>query len=285
MKDPRRIGTVPDYPLNWSTLKIIAESPAHFLAAVLAEEQKDTDTLTIGSALHCLALEPMAFPDRFAVWPTASGQRRGSVWADFKAAALASGLSIIREADVESVRAVADAIRSHSAVQTILTSSATPSVERRIEWSETDDTGVVWHFHGRPDLVLGSTLVDIKTTVSVKPARFGTQAASMYYHGQLAHYAQGLLAATGVSVSAAYLIAAEKKDPYDVAVFQVLPEDLRLGLSARAEMLSTLAACQATDTWPGRVPDIEPLRLPAWAYASDAATPEDYDGGSDLDEN
>jgi hypothetical protein len=33
------------------------------------------------------------------------------------------------------------------------------------------------------------------------------------------------------------------------------------------------------------VPDIAPLRLPAWAYASDAATPEDYDDASSDLEN
>jgi exodeoxyribonuclease VIII len=279
-----RIGRAQDYPLRWSLLKTIAESPSHFIAA-LEDDREESDALLIGSAIHCLVFEPFAFADRFAVWETSAGQRRGKAWDDFRVSASASGQRVLREADLEDARRVADAVRDHRAVQTLLTQDAAPIVERRIHWTETDAEGTVWHFAGTPDCLIGGLLIDLKTTVSAKPSRFGTQAASLCYHGQLAHYGAGIEALTGASVRGSYLIAAEKKAPFDVGVFEVLPDDLRLGLSARAEMLSTLARCQASDEWPGRVPDIAPLRLPAWAYASDAATPEDYDDASSDLEN
>jgi exodeoxyribonuclease VIII len=279
-----RIGRAQDYPLRWSLLKTIADSPSHFIAA-LEDDREESDALLIGSAIHCLVFEPFAFADRFAVWEASAGQRRGKAWEDFRVSASASGQRVLREADLEDARRVADAVRGHRAVQTLLTQDAAPIVERRIHWTETDAEGTVWHFAGTPDCLIGGLLIDLKTTVSAKPSRFGTQAASLCYHGQLAHYGAGIEALTGASVRGSYLIAAEKRPPYDVAVFEVLPDDLRLGLSARAEMLSTLARCQASDEWPGRVPDIAPLRLPAWAYASDAATPEDYDDASSDLEN
>lgn len=284
MRNPRTIGSSDADRLNWSALKTIAESPAHFVSS-LTEEREETDAMTIGSALHCLALEPFRFADRFAVWPSSAGQRRGREWEAFRESASASGQSILRESDIEDVRRIADAIREHAAVQSILSSDTTPVVEQRIHWTETDETGCVWHFAGTPDLVVDDAVIDIKTTMSCKPSRFGTQAASMMYHGQLAHYARGIELATGRVIRRAYIIAAEKRSPYDVAVFEVLPDDLRLGLAVRDGLLSTLREAQALNRWPGRVPDIAPLRLPAWAYASDAATPEDYDDASSDLEN
>ena len=284
MRNPRTIGSSDADRLNWSALKTIAESPAHFVSS-LTDEREETDAMTIGSALHCLALEPFRFAERFAVWPSSAGQRRGREWEAFRESTSASGQQVLRESDLMDARRVADAVREHRSVRQLLTTDATPVVEQRIHWTETDAEGTVWHFAGTPDCVIGGLLIDLKTTVSAKPSRFGTQAASLCYHGQLAHYGAGIEALTGASVRGSYLIAAEKKAPFDVAVFEVLPDDLRLGLSARAEMLSTLARCQAADEWPGRVPDIAPLRLPAWAYASDAATPEDYDDASSDLEN
>lgn len=279
---PCRIGRSQDHPLRWSLLKTIAESPAHFLAA-LEDDREATDALLVGSAIHCLVFEPFAFVDRFAVWPSDGGQRRGKAWEDFRASAAASGQQVLRESDLDDARRVADAVREHRAVRQLLMTDATPVVEQRIYWTETDAEGTEWYFGGTPDCLVGGLLIDLKTTVSAKPSRFGTQAASLCYHGQLAHYGAGIAALTGFEVRGSYLIAAEKRAPYDVAVYEVLPDDLRLGLSARAEMLSTLARCQASNDWPGRVPDIAPLRLPAWAYAGDAATPEDYAESSDLE--
>ena len=275
------MATYEDTPgINWSTLKHMAESPAHYRAA-LREPGKDTDALAIGRAFHCLVLEPFEFSNRFAIWPEASGQRRGKAWEAFcaEAQAYAEPKTILREQDLGSIRAMAAAVHDHPAFATVCASER-PAVESTLVWTD-EETGL--RCKGRADYIGPDTrvLVDLKSTMTTHAKRFGSAAARLAYHGQFAHYAAGVRAKYGFEPRC-YIIAVEKTRPFDVAVFEVLPDDLRLGEALRRDLLTKLVECQRTDTWPTRSTGILPLQLPAWAYADDALTREDY-GDDDLD--
>ena len=52
--------------VNWSSLKHLGRSPAHYQAA-LKQTFADTDTLRIGRAFHVAALEPQRAESLYAV--------------------------------------------------------------------------------------------------------------------------------------------------------------------------------------------------------------------------
>ena len=63
----------------------MAESPLHYRDAV--ETQKDaTGAMNVGTAEHCMVLEPDQFPPRYVVWT--GGRRAGKEWDNFEAANL-----------------------------------------------------------------------------------------------------------------------------------------------------------------------------------------------------
>lgn len=265
----RRVDAV-----NWSSLKALAESPAHYRAALL-DPPPDSDTFATGRALHCLVLEPMAFASQFVVWPESAGARRGKEWVAFKEAAEASDQTILRESDYESVRRMADAVRSYRPFADLVARGEQPAVEHPLMWT---DAATGLPCKGRVDYYdrASNVLLDVKTAMTVEARRFGSVAARLLYHGQMAHYAAGIEAAFGQRPDC-YLVAVEKAEPHDCAVYQLLPDDLALGDAVRRDLLTKLVQCRASLTWPGRYDEIQPLRLPAWAWSDEAASAEDHD--------
>ena len=259
--------------INWSRLKLVGESPAHYRLGAVSASQ---DTLDFGTGFHCLVFEPMEFPTRFAVWPESAGQRRGKAWEAFMEEA--GERTILREQDIVKIRAMAAAVRDSDAYADLmaLTGGATPAVEAPMMWSE-EVAGRRWDFKARPDFVAGPVLADLKSTMTTHAPRFGSQAARLGWHGQLAHYAAGCRAVYGTDPTTVAFVAVEKAAPHDVAVFQLLPEDLALGLALREEYLTRLAECLDRGRWPSRYEGIQFVRLPAWASSSEAVTSEDFD--------
>lgn len=246
--------------INWSTLKHMRESPAHYRAAQSAPLTPDTDALILGRVAHMALWEPDRLLTDVVAWD--GGTRRGKAWDAFKEEH--AGKDIIRSRDLEPIRRMADAVRSHPAAGPIL--KAAGKGEQTITWT---DTRTKLPCKARIDwLTDDGDLVDVKTTADLSPVGFSRAVHRYGYHGQLAHYWSGCIA-NGLRVRRALIIAVEKTEPYDVVVYQLengAPEGaLFVGRQMRDELLAELAACIDTDTWPGRSTTIEPLDLPRYA--------------------
>jgi len=61
-------------------------------------------------------------------------------------------------------------------------------------------------------------------------------------------------------------IAVEKESPYAVAIYEVSQEIIELAMSEINPVLARYRACLENDTWPGYSEQIEPLRLPKYAF-------------------
>jgi len=121
------IAGIPDHEyhtpngfISSSQLKTLLKSPAHFQHSLNAEHQ-ETPALTLGRAVHCLALEPDEYPQRFAHLPEGIDRRTKAgkeAYAEFESEA--EGKIVLKLAEAEQVSKVVDAIKSHPAAVLIL---------------------------------------------------------------------------------------------------------------------------------------------------------------------
>lgn len=251
---------------NFSTIKHLEDSPLHYQDA-LENERKDTPSLLRGRAVHTAVLEPHEFDTRYAVFP---GERRqGKAWEEFQAAHPDED-GILKAKERDQVLALAKAFRKkpirlpNGGELELAELLERGKSEETITWKD-PVTGVlckarVDHF--------GLVLLELKTTTSVHERRFGALAARMKYHVQAAFYSDGLLYARGLNPPVK-IIAGEIKSPYDVAVFSLSEDDLLAGRETYQGWLKRLVECRASNVWPGRYPDEQPLSLPVYVFEDD----------------
>ena len=243
--------------LNWSTLKHMDKSPAHFKHA-RDNDRPDSTRMAMGRAVHCAVLEGDAFPLSFTVFK--GGARRGNAWTDFKAAN--EGVTILTEDEYATVLAVRDAVHAYGPARDLLCNGIAESC---LFWTD-PTTGI--ECKARPDFVDGAILVDLKTTGTVDAREFGRTAGRLLYHGQMSFYARGVSATTGVDVDAS-IIAVELDAPHDVAVFDIDSVTALAGDQLVDRFLGEVARCRESGQYPGRYPEPRPLELPAYLLDSD----------------
>ena len=248
--------------LNWSRLKHIDVSPLHFRHRE-THPITTTAAMAFGTLAHMAVLEPDRFDREVVVFPGKT--RRGKAWDEFQAEH--ASRTIAKDGERDAARAIADAVRAHPHASRLLTGG---DAEVPMFWEE-EVAGKPRTMKGLADYLRaadGVTLVDLKITNSIKPRRFLSHIAKMGWHGQMAHYAAGVEALTGTE-PACYIVAVEPDAPHDVGVFHVHEDALYAGAEWRRELLEKWARAVDTDTWPGQVPDVEPVDLPKWAFPDD----------------
>ena len=246
--------------VNWSTLKHLRDSPLAYRHA-LANPPADRTAFAIGRAVHTLVFEPALFAWQYAIYE--GGTRRGKDWDAFKA--LHAGQTILKPEEAAECEAMAQAVRQHPVVQPYLEGGV---FEQAIFWTD-PATGLACK--GKPDWMqkADGVLLDLKTARSIEARRFGTEAARMGYPLQLAHYRNGIREALGWEVKRQMLVAVEKTAPYDVAVFEISPDDAWGADLDVGELLQQLLAHRNANRWPGRYAEEQWLQLPAWVNAAD----------------
>lgn len=245
--------------VNWTTLKEMRRSPLHY-AHRLANPKEDTTRLALGRACHTAVFEPDRFLLDYALFEGEA--RRGKEWTAFKE--LHADKTILKRDEYELCIEIRDAVREHPVASKYL---AKGRAEQTITWTD-EETGLLCK--ARLDFVSEvpglAALLDMKTTQTVDAALFGATAARMGWHDQAAWYVRGL-AANGLPLMPAKLLAVELEPPHDVAVFDVDPDALYAGEEECRELLAKVAECRAANAWPGRYANELPLKLPAWFYA------------------
>lgn len=246
--------------VNWSTLKHMRDSALDYLHATTTES-KDTTGRARGRYLHTLVFEPEKAGDEYAIFPGET--RRGKEWEAFKAAN--EGKAILKAEEAEEVQAQAAAVRNHPAIQPYLEGG---SFEVSLKWTD-PETGLEckgrmdwWHAPSR-------TLIDLKGTSTIHPHYFARIVARQGYHCQLAHYANGIKAATGREPAQVVLLAACTKPPFDIGPFLLSGDDLYAGGVEVADLLRKVKECRESGQYPGRYQSLTPLTLPAYIWGDD----------------
>lgn len=121
---------------------------------------------------------------------------------------------------------------------------------------------------GRADMLSEVFLADYKTTAQIAPSAFMRTGETLWYHGKLGWYAEGLNEITG-NIPSCYLIAQESNPPYDVVVLHVPPHVIAQGRKEAQELAMRWRVAVATGTYQGVAPDVLEYERPAWAAGGD----------------
>ena len=247
--------------VNWSSLKLLDVSALAYKHA-LDNGRKDTPSMAMGRVTHTLVFEPELFGDEYAIW---DGGRRGTN--AYKEFALEhEGKTIFKPSELEVAKAMAAAVRRHPLVQPYLDGGI---FEHVIRWTESEfgidcKAKIDWLRQEKKHLI------DLKTAESINERRFAYAAAKYGYHGQMAHYSDGVEKSLGWKPEKVVLVVVEKKPPYDVGVFVLDPDTaLYAGEEMRRDLLKRLVECREKDEWPGRYNEEQDLELPGWAFGDD----------------
>jgi hypothetical protein len=240
--------------INHSTLKHIAVSPLKY-RHVVDNGIDDTALFGVGRAIHAAVLQPERLSIDFAIY---EGKRRsGKAWDKFEADN--AGLTILKRDEWDGAMAAADKVKNDPVAAEWL-NLGKALIERPIRWVD-KATGLTCK--GRPDSV-HSAIVDLKGTNSIDERVFRALATRMSYFGQLAFYRRGYHALTNLWLPCAD-IAVEMDPPYDVGVFVVDDESLRVADDKISRLLAKVAECRKTGVWPGRYQKAQTMTLPDWA--------------------
>lgn len=249
--------------LNWSTLKLLDVSPA-WLRWCAEHPQDDTTAYALGRAVHCAILEPARLSERYVVAPDVDRRTKDgkAEWAAFQESA--GTRDVLRTADMDIVDRCAAAVQAHERARAVLSGGR---VEIDAQWI---DSGTAIKCKGRLDCVT-DRVVDLKTTRRRTLREFTVDASRMLYHGQLAWYHDGAIAAglIGADAPNPLIVGVQTVEPYDVAVYEYTDAALATGRALYRRLADQYAACGDSEWWPGIAPDIVPLDVERWASGAE----------------
>lgn len=246
---------------SWSSIKEIGKSPRRYRWR-RDNPRPDTAGLGVLRGVHARILEPDVYATEFAVYDGRRDKRAKAYQAFLDEH---DGATILNPKEAAEIEEAAAAVLAYPPAAALL-GHPNAHTEVTMVW---DDPATGLRCKGRADLLViadgRASLIDLKTVRRIGP-RFARDAADLGYHGQLAHYAAGLLAVMpSLSEVRTGLLAVEGSDERDVGLYMLTDADEYAGRQYRDGLLSTLAGCLERDEWPGQQPEWTTLGLPAWA--------------------
>jgi len=257
-----------------SHLDRIARSPMHY-QHYMTEPFKQTDAMLVGSALHCLVLEPHLFDAEYiaipedaptkpnirqinAKNPSAETVQAIRYWDQLRG----SGKVILTAEQLRRVQGMAAAVSAHPLASSVLVGQR----ELTIVFDE-PATGVRckarlddWNQELR-------IIADLKSTVDASPSALARSCDNYRYHVQAALYLTAAMCA-GLAPDLFVFVAVESEPPHAVTVFELDKPAILKGQSLYERDLRTLKQCRASGHWPSYSSDPITLSLPAWSKAA-----------------
>jgi len=258
-----------------SMLNVLASEPIDFRDYFVTQTRKPPEAsehMGIGSATHCLSLEPDEFGNQFIVVPKGIDGRTKEGKAFMLSAtedAKTNRKTIIKQDSVELAMRCVDALHCHSDVSLILRSHGV--VEERIDFQF---CGVDMRSKLDKILISDGIILDIKTTKDVKPDSFKFSCRDFGYDRQAALYCEA--ASQEYQKSFRFLFAAvSTKPPHSVAVYELSELDQANGLRKAEQLLEEYKSRKAADDWlPIYSRGINVLELPRFGGESYLFEPE-----------
>lgn len=252
--------------ISKSQLDDIAIDPSCFLwRAKAPEDEEKKSALSMGSALHCLLLEPDEFDKRFIVAPEFN-RRTNQGKADeqeFLAKVSHMGMNVLEAEQGRKLSLMRESVLAHHAARFLL--EADGHCESSVYWSD-EETGELCRI--RPDKFLVNTpvIVDVKKVCDM--SRFSRHIEEFRYHVQDAFYREGFLRHFGTYPQFVFIAVSESIDcgRYPVRVFRLHPDDIDVGHALFRQNLNTYHQCRVSNSWGG----VEEICRPAWARKQDS---------------
>lgn len=259
-----------------SQLDDIARCPAIY-SYRREHPEPDTASTIIGTAAHCLILEPEVFEPLFVCEPKDAPRKPNKTQREAKKPSAAtvdaiafwdafyaenSDKEIITEEQWNLIHAMRDSVYEKPNLRRLLEHG-----QREISGYGVDpDTGLLRRC--RPDFLNeNGVIVDLKTTDDASPSAFRRKIANYRYYVQDPYYRDTMTLATGEAPAGFMFLVVEKEPPHLCAGYNLVPEAIAVGREEYRNDLRTLARCLERDEWPGYSDKVEPIDIPRWKYA------------------
>lgn len=243
------------------------KTPAHYAAHMAGELKREPSrAMLLGTMAHLAVLEPAKLDTAFVERPEGIDFRTklGKEWRDS-----VGTMPVLDQDEARAVRGIRDAIAAHSAARELLAET-----QSEVALFGEHRTGL--QIKGRVDALkvpndLECVICDVKTTsAGADYGTFSRQAASLNYHVSAAWYCH-LAGLNGLPPARFVWIAVETSPPFAVAVYEIHPDALDLGVGLMNDALGLIAECEDEGVWPGYAVEVQSLNLPAWVYGKGAA--------------
>lgn len=218
-----------------------------------------TAAMRLGSLVHLLLLESEAAA-RLIVAPKVDRRtKEGKAdWAQFLEAS--AGMEIVDAEDLAEAKAIRDAVLSNPVARGLLEREGENEVTHY--WTE-PHTGIACKC--RYDRKCLDVIPDLKTSHDSSPRAFADKATSLGYHRQAAWYRSGWKIASGETLPFVFIVVCTEA-PYDVGIYELDDDALKLGEQQNESAIRNLASCLKTGDWREKWQrQITQLSLPKWA--------------------
>ena len=258
------ISTIPfneylkDLAISSSAIKIMHRAgPETYYKTVVdpaARVTPATPAMLLGSLVHCATREPDELPNRYQK----CGPRNTKAGKQEALYIESKGLTPINFSDWKLMEEMVQSIRSHPIAAEYLDNPL--GVPEQSFWWDDELSGLCCK--ARTDLVVGDTIIDLKTTVAggASPKEFAKTVANFAYNIQAAHYLRGTEAERFI------FLVVEKVWPYNVGLFELDQAAIDLGNEQIDAALKLIKECHEKEEWPGHADEISTISLPRWAF-------------------
>jgi len=236
-------------PVHFSTLKLIARSPAHYRHALLAPREPSI-AMRLGTLVHARVLGGCKRIDIY------DGERRGNAWKAYKADH--AGQEIATRAEANFAQQIGDLVLADPNASMLFRSPGT-----------TVETEILYDIAGRacscrPDAFGPGRVAELKVTHDANPATFHWHATRQGWLAQMAWQLDALEAAGHgrADERQAFIVAVEQKPPHVVQVYELQPDAVDFGRRCYRLWWERLMVCEASNVWPGYTQGVAPLSGP-----------------------
>jgi hypothetical protein len=247
--------------MSSTAIRKLLHSPRHFLTywQGLEEAEEEPDHFRIGRAAHMFLLEPRRFKELYVLEPEFIGYTKDGRESKLSKEAKEMRQAWRKDQDPEAIIVSSDeltmligmieAVLEHPVASKMLENG---KPECTIHWTD-KETMVMCK--ARPDYVVQDPdgnihLIDFKTTRDIRPGIFSYDVMKLGYNVQLAYYHDGLMEALKRQPQTITLIPAEKKQPWEAAVYPLSDKFFEEGQEDYKTALRLYRKCMDLGKWP-----------------------------------
>ena len=253
--------------LSHSMLSCLAQNPMECKMRYVDDPptlpKKDTAAFAMGHAVHCLALEPNEFSNRFAIAPKCDRRTNAgkAEWVQFLVDC--EGKELLDDQQYEDALDCVQALNNHPEFATIMAQPRRVEVPFEFE--------LFGHkFKAKPDAIIDSMklILDIKTTDDASPHRWQWSAVDYGYHRQQIIYQEALRQATGKKYRFYFAVVEKPRPstrgiPPTVALYELKEESVLMGVEDTQDLVWQYERRTKENNWQQLYSNgIVPLRLP-----------------------
>lgn len=234
--------------ISSSQLIHILRTPAHYQYHANNGCVEETDLMRMGTAAHCVLLEPNEFKNRFVFAPRSYDKRKTADKGEIcQIAQNYPGKTLLEPVEVATLEKLADGIRNHAQAQMLLSAPGRP--ENSIFWTD-QLTGLNLKVRIDREVDVGptGTMLEVKTTDDASKSAFARKVALMEYDVRAVMYADGMQQAYGFTPDIVWLVI--ERETGFVTTYRPSPEMLHAARERYTNARIKLANAIATNSWP-----------------------------------